>query len=226
MNRLEWILGIVLVVLLLAVAALSLVFWFRPQGSTIHLQPAANTGTVIAQQAAVVAPTSVFTGETSLMAYGRAQSTAAAWQPDARLLNAQATWPQLANSQQLRDGKTTWGFTFYSPAAQEIAVISVVEDAARIVSQGPYQQTGNLLNATGWNLDSQEAITTMLAAGGSQFFSETGVASLTMMLTLDDSEGDGRMEWQMNLIAPQHGRGLKMRIDATSGEILENKTVP
>lgn len=225
MNRLEWILGIVLVVLLLAVAALSLLFWFRPQATNI-LQPAANSGTVIARQAAVVAPTSVFTGETSLMAYGRAQSAAAAWQPDARLLNAQATWPQLANSQQLRDGKTTWGFTFYSPAAQEIAVISVVEDAARIVSQGPYQQTGNLLNATGWNLDSQEAITAMLAAGGSQFFSETGVASLTMMLTLDDSEGDGRMEWQMNLIAPQHGRGLKMRIDATSGEILENKTVP
>ncbi|HUM71751.1 MAG TPA: hypothetical protein PLK31_23235, partial [Chloroflexota bacterium] len=163
---------------------------------------------------------------TSLMAYGRAQGAAAAWQPDARLLNTQASWPQVNNAQELRHGKTTWGFTFYSPGAQEIAVISVVEDTARVVSQGPYQQTGNLLNASGWNLDSQEAVATLLSAGGSQFLGETGVASLTMMLTMDDSDGNGRMEWQLTLIAPQHGRGLKMRIDATSGEILENKTVP
>ncbi|MCL4262464.1 MAG: hypothetical protein KJ069_04585 [Anaerolineae bacterium] len=226
MNRLEWILGIVLVLLLVVVAALSLIFWLRPETTVNLAGPAANTGTVIARQAAVVAPTSVYTGETALIAYARAQGAAAAWQSDARLLNVQATWPQLANAQELRDGKTTWGFTFYSPTAQEIAVISVVEEAARIVSQGPHQQTAALLNATGWNLDSDQAITRLLEAGGSQFVAETGVSSLTMMLTMDDSEANGRMEWQLNLIAPQHGRGLKMRIDATNGEILENITVP
>lgn len=226
MNRLEWILGIVLVLLLVVVAALSLIFWLRPQTNVNLAGPAANTGTVIARQAAVVAPTSVFTGETSLAAYGRAQAAAVAWQPDARLLNAQASWPQLANSQQLLDGKTTWGFTFYSPAAQEIAVVSVLADDARIVSRAPYQQTGALLNASGWKLDSQEAIALLLTGGGRQFFNESGVASLTMMLALDDREGDGRVQWQINLIAPQHGRGLKMRIDATNGEILENITVP
>lgn len=223
MNRLEWILGIVLVVLLLGVAALSLFFWFGPDSDN---RPAANSATVLAQRADDIAPTSIFKGDTAKIAYAKAQQTAVAWQPDAQLLNVSATWPQGSTAQQIRDGASTWGFTFYSPAAQQIAVISVVEDAAALISQGKHAQETPLLEATGWNLDSNEAINTLLQTGGSQFLHDEGVTTLMMMLTTDNAKGDGRMEWQVNLISLKNGRALKLRIDATSGEILENKTVP
>ncbi len=224
MNRLEWILGIVLVLLLVAVAALSLVFWYGSGRSADG--PAANSATVLAQRADDVAPTSVFAGDTAKVAYALAQQTAVTWQPDAQLLNGSATWPQGTSAQSLRDGKTTWGFTFYSPGARQIAVISVVEDTATVVSQGEHTQESSPLQATGWNLDSHEAIETMLTQGGSQFITDEGVVTLVMMLDANDDAGDGRMEWQVNLISLKNGRALKMLIDATSGEILENETVP
>ncbi len=224
MNRLEWILGIILVLLLVAVAALSLVFWFG-NGRTID-GPAANSATVLAQRANVVAPTSVFTGDTAKVAYAKAQLAAVAWQPDAKLLNLSATWPQGANFQDLRQGKTTWGFTFYSSSARQIALISVVEDAVTVVSQGDHTQAAPVLEATGWNLDSHEAIDAMLNQGGRQFMADEGITTLVMMLDADNDTGDGRMEWQVNLISLKNGRALKLLIDATSGEILENKTVP
>jgi hypothetical protein len=224
MNRLEWILGIALVVLLLGVAALSLVFWFGGDGRANA--PAANSATALAQSAKVIAPTSVFTGETAKMAYARAQQTAAAWQADAKLLNATATWAQGATAEQIRQGYNTWGFTFYSPAAQEIAVISVVEDTVSVVSQGEHTAESPILEASGWNLDSNEVITTLLNDGGEQFLAEQGITTLMMMLTTENEKGDGRMEWQVNLVSVQNARALKMRIDATSGEVLENTTVP
>jgi len=224
MNRLEWILGIVLVLLLVAVAGLSLVFWFGSGRSADG--PAANSATVLAQRADDIAPTSVFAGDTAKVAYAKAQQTAVAWQPDAKLLNVSATWPQGSNIQDLQNGQTTWGFTFYSPSARQIAILSVIEDTVTVVSQGDHTQEAPVLEATGWNLDSNEAIETMLTQGGNQFMSDEGVTTLNMMLDADNDTGDGRMEWQVNLISLVNGRALKMRIDATSGEILENETVP
>lgn len=224
MNRLEWILGIVLVVLLVAVAGLSLVFWFGSDGSGNG--PAANSATVLAQHADDIAPTSVFTGETAKMAYAKAQQTAVAWQPDAKLFNVSATWPQGSTAQEIRAGEATWGFTFYSPSAQKIAMISVVEDTSSLISQNDYTAETPILEASGWNLDSSDAIETLLKEGGGQFLSDQGVTTLTMMLSTDNAKGDGRMEWQLNLISLKNARALKMRIDATSGEILENKSVP
>ena len=224
MSRLEWILGIVLVLLLIVVAALSLMFWFGP--NTADSGPAANSGTVIARRAGEIAPTSVFEGDTAKVAYAKAQQTAADWQPDAQLLNARATWPQGANVEQLREGDATWGFTFYSPAAGQISTISVVEEDVSVVSQGDHQPDNSILEATGWNIDSNEVIELFLKEGGRQFLDAEGVTTLAMILHADDLDADGRMKWELNMINLQNGRGLKMQIDATSGEILENRTVP
>jgi hypothetical protein len=218
MNRLEWILGIILMVLLLVVAVLSLTFWFRNDRTAVSV-PAAKSNTVF-EQADVIAPTSVYDGRSAIIAYAAAQKTAVAWQPDAQLLNAQATWPQGTTANQLRQGETSWGFTFYAPSAQQIAVISVVEDEATLISQGDHQQTDPLLSASGWNLDSQDAIETFLAGGGSTFLAEGGVSTLTMALLASDVEGNGRLEWQLSLFSFQTGQAFTMRLDATSGDIL------
>lgn len=219
MNRLEWILGIILVVLLVVVAVLSLTFWFRNDRTAVS-PPASNSATTIAQRADDIAPTPAYDGRSAVAAYAQARNAATAWQPDAQILTAQATWPQGATVEQIRQGQESWGFTFYSPAAQKIGVFSVVEDDAQFVSEGDHEQTNSLLSASGWNLDSDEAVETFLAGGGSRFLTEGGVATLTMAFLANDVEGNGRLEWQISLFSLQTGSAFTMRLDATSGEIL------
>ena len=219
MNRLEWILGIVLVVLLLVVAVLSLTFWFRNDRTAVSA-PAANSATIIAQRADDIAPTPQYEGRSAIVAYAAAQNSAKDWQSDAQLLTAQATWPQGSTAQQLLKGEESWGFTFYSPSAQRIAVFSVVEDNAALVSEGDHQQTDPLLSASGWNLDSQDAIKIFLAEGGNTFLAAQGVSTMTMALMASDGEANGRLEWQLSLFSLQSGQAFTMRLDATSGEVL------
>lgn len=221
MNRLEWILGIVLVVLLIAVAVVSLLFWFGPRQTAVTT----NTQNPLAAQGLKIEPTSVYEGRTAKVAYAAAQNEALAWQPDAELLNASATWPQGADAQQLIDGEATWGFTFYSPSAQEIAVISVVEDTASLVSTAPHTQENPVLNVSGWNLDSRELIQSFLQEGGQDFMNQEPVTTLTTALFTDDPEQNGRIEWQASLISLANGRALTLRLDATSGEVLETYVI-
>lgn len=219
MNRLEWILGIILVVLLLIVGALSLTFWFR-NGRTAVSPSVANSATTIAQRADDIAPTPAYDGRSAIVAYAQARNAALAWQPDAQIVTAQATWPQGATVEQLRQGQESWGFTFYSPVAEKIGIFSVIEDKAQFVSEGDHEQTEPLLSASGWNLDSEEAVEIFLTRGGNRFLAEGGVATLTMALMANDIGENGRLVWQISLFSLQTGNAFTMYLDATSGEIL------
>lgn len=221
MNRLEWILGIILVVLLLVVGALSLTFWFRNDRTPVSAPVAAvNSATTIAQRADDIAPTPDYNGRSAIIAFAAAQNSALDWQPDAQLLSAQATWPQGATADYLQQGTESWGFTFYAPGVQKIAIFSVVEDNVNLVTEGDHQQTAPLLSASGWNLDSNEAVDIFLAEGGNAFLNEKGVATLTMSLKANDVEANGRLEWQIALFSTQTGQTFSMLLDATSGEVL------
>lgn len=218
MNRLEWILGILLVVLLGVVVVLSLLFWFRPRSAGA---PVDNSATAVAARAAEVEPTPAFSGRTAQVAYAAAQSVAGNWQNDAQLLNASATWPQGAAAQELQSGASSWGFTFYSPGSGQVAAVAVVEDEASLVSEAPHAQETPPLDASGWRVDSHEVVQTVLDEGGAAFIDREGVTVLTMGLTADNAAGDGRIRWIATLFAPQSGRALTIQVDATSGEILE-----
>ena len=220
MNRLEWILGIVLVVLLIAVAVVSLLFWFGPRQTAV-----VQTEDPLLEQALKIEPTPIYEGNTAKVAYAAAQNAAQAWQADAQLLNATATWPQGATAQQLVDGETSWSFTFYSPSAQETALISVVEDEATLISTAAHTQENPVLNVSGWNLDSQEVIRSLLQEGGNDFINQEQVTTLTTALFAEDQEQNGRIEWQASLISLANGRALTLRIDATSGEILDKQMI-
>ena len=216
MNRLEWILGILLVVLLLVVIVFSLMLWFQPNLPTAA---PANSATVIANRAVQPAPTSVFEGQTAMVAFAVAQQTAVTWQNDAVLLTASATWPQGSTPQMLLEGETTWGYTFYSPATQQTALISVVENKAQLVNESRTDDSLDLLAVSGWNIDSRDAIQTFLAEGGATFMSQQGTTALTMQLSTENE--DGRIEWIVSLFAYQTRNSLTMHIDATSGDIVQ-----
>ena len=217
MNRLEWSLGIILVVLLIVVAVFSVLLWFRPDNTPQAGQP--GSATIVAARANQIAPTPVFAGQTARVAFAAAQGEAAAWQSDATLLNASATWPQGASPQDLLTGETTWSFTFYSPQTDGSALISVVENEATLLSTGSYNPTAPVLSAAGWQLDTGDIIKQFLGQGGEEFILNNGVTTLTMMLST--SNDTGRIEWFISLFGEQTLRSLTIRIDATSGEVLE-----
>ena len=225
MNRLEWILGIILVVLLVAVAAMSLLFWFGPNNSRVD-GPAANSATTIAQRADDIQPTPEFDGRTAKSAYAAAQNEAIRWQEDAQLLNAMATFTQGATPEQLVDGETAWSFIFYSPSTSQTALISVIEDQATRLSTNTYTPQNTLLAASGWNVDSGDVVQRLLQEGGRAFIDSGANPTLTMALHADNQEGNGRLEWEASLISLLNGNALIMRIDATSGELLNVQTIP
>lgn len=218
MNRLEWVLGIMLALLLIIVAALALMFWFRADEPGLAAVPA-NTATEVAFYADKVEPTPAVAGQSAKLAFVTAQRTAVSWQPDAQLLNATATWPQGATEEALRQGKAAWGFTFYSSAAASMALISVADNEASLIMQGAMEKPARLFETSGWNLDSTDAIERLLQEGGSAFINEEGVTALTLNLTMDAD--NGRILWQIQLAATQSLRTMTLSLDATSGEILE-----
>ncbi|MCB8918144.1 MAG: hypothetical protein H6666_09470 [Ardenticatenaceae bacterium] len=211
MTRVERILTILLVILLVAVVVMAVLFWLRPGGGN----PAGNSIGVGLE------PTSVFQGQTAQVAFASAQAAARGWQPDAQLLKATATWPQGTGRDKLIQGESTWNFTFYAPASQSIAVITITDGQASLDSTKTLSEpiVPAPLDITGWQLDSRAAIQRMLAAGGDSFLSSASYTILTVALTT--SNESQRIEWLISLLATQSGSAYTMRIDATTGEILE-----
>ncbi len=216
MNRLEWVLGILLVVLLLVVVGISAFLWLQPRTAT--LPEGYEQTTVVARPAGAVAPTSVYEGKTALVGYAAAQGAISDWHDDAALLNANATWPMGTSEADLRNGDTTWGFTFFSPSAGKAALVTVTGDLAQRISESSYAPPVPPADVGGWQLDSRAAVERMLDEGGSDFLQSAGATTMVMQLTTGNE--NGRIEWFMSLIS-ENGRSLNMRIDATSGEILE-----
>lgn len=212
MNRLEWVLGIFLVVLLLVVLALSLMLWQRPRS------PAAVPPAVSNERAAMVAPTSVFQGETAKTAYALAEERARAWQSDVTLLSADATWPQGTTPQDLLTGTSTWAFTFYSPGQSAIRQVTVVEDKVTLLAERTYRPSQPLPATAGWQIDSSTALQYFLAEGGHDFIRQEGITTITMSLRTDDP--DGRLAWLISSFATQTNRSLTMHIDANTGGII------
>ena len=227
-NRIEWLLGILLIILLIVVVVLSILFWFSPdspdaqQGNGGSPQ---NSATIVAQSAAEVGPTPVYMGQTAKLAYVTAERLAKSWQADAKLLNATATWSQGATLSSLQSGETTWAYTFYSPAMKRATTISVLDSQASFIGETNSPIDYTLNDVTSWQLDSHEVIQLLLDQGGYNFINQEGITILTMALMMDDGTPSSQMEWLASLIGTESGNFLDLRVNATTGEILEITTV-
>jgi hypothetical protein len=213
MNRLEWVLGIFLVVLLLVVLALSVMLWTQPR------TPAVAPAAVSNNQAALIAPTPVFQGETAKTAYALAEAQAQTWQSDVTLLSAEATWPQGLAPHDLLTGTSTWAFVFYSPGQSAIRQVTVVEDKVTLLAERAYRPARPLPALAGWQIDSSTALQYFLAEGGHDFMRQEGITTVTMALRTDDP--DGRILWFISAFAVQTNHSLTMHIDANTGGIVE-----
>ncbi|MBK7178688.1 MAG: hypothetical protein IPH82_16165 [Chloroflexi bacterium] len=110
MSRLEWILGIVLLVLLVVVIGLALSLWLGPE--TNIASPLSGPEAAAAGYADDIAPTRSTPQQTAKNAYVSAQKAAQGWQEDAVLVSATATWPQGVKASDLVSGQETWGLFF------------------------------------------------------------------------------------------------------------------
>lgn len=204
MTKAEWILGGMLAVLLLVVAGLAVAMWRRPDVATAPPQLDGNLVAVSSEQ-------------TALSALAVAQREASDWQADAQLVKGTATWPQ--GNPALEAGKAAWSFTFYSAQADRTAVFTVTDYEASFLQERPFPQSLQPANVTGWKVDSQKAIELMLAEGGRSFLEQAGAA--TMLMNLTTVNENGRIEWFISLINEQTRQSFSLRLDATSGEVLE-----
>ncbi len=209
MTRIERTLTVLLVLLLVVVLIFVALLLFAPERAP-QQQPVGQVG---------IEPTSTLTGQTAHRAYANARAVATEWQADAMLATASATWPQGLTRDELAKGEAVWTFTFYSPAAQEVATINVANGIGTLASNQPAGSSLDLLEVNGWQVDSSEAIQSVLGNGGDAFMSNAGFVTLNMNLSLANT--NSRVEWLVALFSNQEGTALTHRIDATSGETLE-----
>lgn len=197
MSRLEWVIS-GLLGLVIVVALLGIVFWTMARDQTSTAQT--NGAAAGLQQPA---------GQTAQEAYDMALNEARDWSGDVQLLSASATWPAGAS---FVSGKTSWGFQFYSPAAQSTALIAVDGATARRLRSGPADASVAPLNVDGWLVDSPQAVEIILNNGGQQFLQQAGPSSLTLTLNLVN-----QFQWQAKLVDTQTKEVLSMTVDPTSG---------
>ncbi len=217
MSRLEWILGILLAVLLLVVAAISLMLWFRPTVPTAVPELVTEVEVELEIDPLEVAPTSVYEGETAQFAYAAAQQTAVADQPDAVLLSASADWPHGSGLTQLEDGRTTWLFGFYSPSTGKTAVYAVADGDVSYITESAYQPTITpLINAGSWEIDSNQAMQHFLDEGARAFIQREGVTTTTFTFSTDNP--DDYIEWNMIIFSANTGNAFQLKVNATTGE--------
>ncbi len=163
--------------------------------------------------------TSGFTGTTSMQAYELAKEKAAQWQPDALLIKVNTTWPHGTTREDLLSGANSWNLGFYSPNTSSAANFEVLDDHAKLVNEFDLKQSVSPEQVSQWRIDSTVAIYRLMDEGGDNFLDENGLSSLTMSLTNDDQSD--RLEWLLLLLGTQASNTLIMRLDASTGEVLE-----
>lgn len=216
MNRLEWILGIVLIVLLIAVAGLAVILWLRPQQQTSP----PGTHPEVAAYVNDVAPLPNTSGQTAKMAFVAAQEKTKEWQPDAILISTTATWPQGAKPDYVKQGTSDWAFTFHSPSTVSNATVTVVNGQTTLIP-GNSNDKLQLLESSSWRVDSPDAVAKVLSEGGKDFMDKEGITILSMTLVTNDPNENGRLEWFASVFGTQTGNSYTMRIDAASGDVIE-----
>ena len=222
MSRTEWILGVLLGLLLMVVGLMALFFWLQPEAEFDG--GLAMTAAPVEANAISIAPTSAFQEQTALIAYGLSQEAAVAWQPDARLYSAQATWPQGTGREVLLAGQAGWTVTFYSAAAGQVLPVSVVNGAAQPGAPRAADRQLSPAPIAGWNQDSNDVLRSFLLEGGDALLSESRVATVTMALAMESENASA--EWLVSMFVPATSASLTMRFDADSGAMLEQVVAP
>lgn len=197
MSRLEWIIGGLFGLVLVAILALGLIL----------LQPEPASSPNIGDP--------IITVQTAQSSYRDAAEAAAAWADDALLLSASASWPAGSAFAPI---EANWSFVFYSASRQATALFPVIGVQAAFLGARDAGTAYQPADISQWQIDSPEAVTELLKRGGQEFIENRGPAGLNLTLS-----SDGRFTWKASLIAAESGHTFTILLDANSGELLETR---
>ncbi|HSH02855.1 MAG TPA: hypothetical protein VLL52_10085 [Anaerolineae bacterium] len=199
MSRLEWILGGILAILLVAIVGVLTIFFFR----------SANPDDQETR------PIDQYTAQS---AYQIALPIAQQWQADAQLLSANVSWPR---GPQFAVGDGHWGFTFYSPSQQAIVIISTIGTQGQLVRTQTINRQLNLASVADWPLDSNSALAKFFEFGGQDFLDDQGEAALLLTLNTNPT-----LTWTGQLMDREALRSFQLKFDARTGDIISVQQAP
>jgi len=145
----------------------------------------------------------------------KAQSWAVGWRPDAQLVGADAQW-QLTDGDRTALPLASWSFSFYSPAAGQVRIVTIDQAGTQPVRQAPVGKAPVPVTAD-WSLTADDLLLTFLAHGGHAFIREHARVSLHFRLSAQDGE---RPIWYLSAIAPEARQSFTVSVDALSRQIV------
>jgi len=148
-------------------------------------------------------------------AYQQAADLAAGWQADAQLVSAGTSW-QLASGDRLTLHRPTWTFSYYSPSAGQVQMITAGGEGAELSRRTRADKAPAPVTAD-WSLDSDDLLLTFMANGGEAFLKGHSFVNIHAQLRADET---GRSIWYLSAVDPVARESLTVGIDALSRQII------
>jgi hypothetical protein len=145
----------------------------------------------------------------------KAQTWAVGWRSDAQLVGAATRW-QPKRGDRLTSYRSSWSFSFYSPAAGQVQTITVDRTGAQPVRQVSVSKAPVPVEAD-WSLDSDDLLSTFMAYGGDEFIREHARVNLHFRLSGQDAE---RPTWYLSAIDPEARQSFVVGVDALSRQVV------
>ncbi len=155
-------------------------------------------------------------GFTAAEALPRAQEAASAWQADAQLVSANASWRGLPPDDLLGE-EVAWSFTFFSPQTRSIRIISVSPQGAATAETLNASPNTRVVDLSNWQVDSPQVLRAFLDHGGRAFLGENPQA--TVSLRLGPSESGDSLVWLAFGIYSPNRSTLTVQVDPISGQV-------
>jgi hypothetical protein len=213
-SRREWIVVLILVLVVVGVYGALLLLLVGSDTSIPFLRPAPSSSLAGNQPH----PTPPWELLTAKEAYPQAEKVAREWRSDARLSGATAAWNRPAAAE-LTTGRTAWGFSFVSPSAEEMAIVTVTGQQVERIQAQPVSKVQELLDAAGWQVDSPQAARTFLEHGGEGFLRDHPDSDIHLRLSTRAKEGT--ILWLAIGLSADGQSSTFLQMDAISGRVLE-----
>jgi hypothetical protein len=154
-------------------------------------------------------------GFTAQEALPSAQEAARAWQEDAQLMSANASWRGLPPDE-LLDEEVSWAFVYFSPGARSLRVFQVTPDGAEEAETMDANPHTRVVDTGSWLVDSPDVLNAFLNQGGRDFLHENPEATITLRLGSTE-DGDSPV-WLAVGISSEDKETIVVQIDPVNGE--------
>jgi hypothetical protein len=157
-------------------------------------------------------------GDTAHQAFPPADELAVQWQQDARLVGVSGQLPTIGKGS---GNEIEWGFQFFSPATQEMAVVVVSGGEARMVRPpmlSPYRLS--TFSSDEWLIDSDQALQTWWEHGGDSLVKQYSRVNAVIRLRISEEWGSQPV-WVIAGVVADKSTVLTLFVNASDGSVID-----